>query len=183
MISLSAYFISRVFSRKHIALIGENSYNWLVTYFAVVNSNNVIVPIDKELSPDEVHDIFLRDFVNQHKLLCVVNASCEDINAEEVKGRVDIEYKGKVHTVEVMGNGRLDWVSNAIKQVTGIDYLLESYVEHALEEKSTSKAASYVSIVENGNIHWGVGIHRDIMTSSIRALVSAVNRMLAKEEE
>ncbi|MBO5737116.1 MAG: hypothetical protein J6S04_04835, partial [Clostridia bacterium] len=55
--------------------------------------------------------------------------------------------------------------------------------EHALEEKSSSKAVSYVSIAENGNVHWGVGIHRDIMTSSIRALVSAVNRMLASKNE
>ena len=134
----------------------------------------------KELLPEEVHEIFVRDFVNRHEILCVVNASCEDINAEEVKGRVDIEYKGKLQTIEVLGHGRLDCVSNAIKAVAGIDYIVDSYVEHALEEKSTSKAASYVSILENGNTHWGVGIHRDIMTSSIRALVSAVNRMLAK---
>ena len=134
----------------------------------------------KELSPDEVHDIFLRDFVNLHDTLRVVNASCEDVSADEVKGKVDIEYQGKVQTVEVGGNGRLDCVSNAIKAVTGRDYVLESYVEHALEEKSTSKAASYVSISEKGNVHWGVGIHSDIMTSSISALVSAVNRMLTK---
>ena len=134
----------------------------------------------KELSPDEVHDIFLRDFVNLHDTLRVVNASCEDVSADEVKGKVEIEYQGKVQTVEVGGNGRLDCVSNAIKAVTGRDYVLESYVEHALEEKSTSKAASYVSISEKGNVHWGVGIHSDIMTSSISALVSAVNRMLTK---
>ena len=134
----------------------------------------------KELSSDEVHDIFLRDFVNLRDILRVVNANCEDVSADEVKGRVEIEYRGKVQAVEVNGNGRLDCISNAIKAVTGRDYVLESYVEHALEEKSTSKAASYVSISENSNVHWGVGIHSDIMTSSISALVSAVNRMLTK---
>ena len=134
----------------------------------------------KELSSDEVHDIFLRDFVNLRDILRVVNANCEDVSADEVKGRVEIEYRGKVQAVEVNGNGRLDCISNAIKAVTGRDYVLESYVEHALEEKSTSKAASYVSISEKGNVHWGVGIHSDIMTSSISALVSAVNRMLTK---
>lgn len=54
VIALSAYFISRGFNRTHIALIGENSYNWLLVYFAVVNSNNVIVPIDKELSSSDI---------------------------------------------------------------------------------------------------------------------------------
>ena len=134
----------------------------------------------KELSADEVHDIFLKDFVNIHDKLKVVNATYEDVNADMVVGKVEIEYLGNAKLINVEGNGRLDCVSNAIKQVTGKDYVLESYVEHALEEKSTAKAASYVSIVENGKTYWGVGIHSDIMTSSIRALVSAVNRMLTE---
>ncbi len=60
VVSLSAFFIEKGFSKKHIALIGENSYNWLLTYFAVVNSGNVIVPIDKELSSEEISDILQR---------------------------------------------------------------------------------------------------------------------------
>ncbi len=48
------------FSRSHIALVGANSYKWIVTYFSVVASNNVIVPIDKELTTDNMLDI-LRD--------------------------------------------------------------------------------------------------------------------------
>lgn len=133
----------------------------------------------KELSPDEVHDIFMRDFVNLQNALSVRNVSCKDVDAENVVGRVDIEYDGATRTYEVTGNGRLDCVSNAIKQAIGRDYVLESYVEHALEERSTSKAASYVCIVADGKAYWGTGIHTDIMTSSIKALVSAVNRLLA----
>ena len=87
---------------------------------------------------------------------------------------------GEKQKVVVVGNGRLDCVSTAIKQVTGREYVLESYVEHALEEKSSSKAASYVCIVEDGKAHWGTGIHSDIMISSVKALVSAVNRMLGE---
>ncbi|MGN1161403.1 MAG: AMP-dependent synthetase/ligase [Candidatus Fimenecus sp.] len=45
------------YSRKHIAVIGSNSYKWAVTYLAVTCSNNVIVPIDKELMTDNVLDI------------------------------------------------------------------------------------------------------------------------------
>ena len=32
---------------KHIAVVGASSYPWVVTYFGTVNSNSVIVPIDK----------------------------------------------------------------------------------------------------------------------------------------
>ena len=132
----------------------------------------------KELSPKEVYEIFMKDFVNVQEKLRVVSAGYQDIDTETVRGTVEIEYLGKTQSVQVDGNGRLDCVSNAIKQVLGKAYVLESYVQHALEEKSTSKAASYVSIVADGKSYWGTGIHSDIMTSSIAALVTAVNRML-----
>ena len=132
----------------------------------------------KELSPKEVYEIFMKDFVNVQEKLRVVSAGYQDIDTETVRGTVEIEYLGKTQSVQVDGNGRLDCVSNAIKQVLGKAYVLESYVQHALEEKSTSKAASYVSIVADGKSYWGAGIHSDIMTSSIAALVTAVNRML-----
>ncbi len=131
----------------------------------------------KELSADEVHEIFLRDFVNVKELLSVENILLDEME-EKVGGRVEVKYLDKVHSVEVTGNGRLNCVSSAIKKVIGIDYTLENYVEHALEEKSTSQAASYVCISAGGKTYWGTGIHTDIMTSSVLALVSAVNRML-----
>ncbi len=132
----------------------------------------------KELSPKEVYDIFLRDFVNLTDKLNVLEAGYQEIAPDRLKGKIVIEYNGAATTVEVEGNGRLDCVNTAIHNVTGRDYVLENYVEHALEEKSSSKAASYVCITSNGKSFWGTGIHSDIMTSSVRALVSAVNRML-----
>ncbi len=133
----------------------------------------------KELSPQEVYDIFVRDFVNLSDKLSVTNATYADENTDCVKGRVEICYLGNTLEVEVEGNGRLDCVSKAIKKVTGRSYVLENYVEHALEEKSSSQAASYVCISAGGKSYWGTGIHTDIMTSSILALVSAVNIMIS----
>ena len=131
----------------------------------------------RELSSQEVYDIFIRDFVNLRDKLNVLEAGYEEVD-DKLKGKIVIEYNGAAVTVDVEGNGRLDCVSAAIKKVTGKDYVLENYVEHALEEKSTSQAASYISIVSDGKTYWGAGIHTDIMTSSVRALVSAVNRMI-----
>ena len=131
----------------------------------------------RELSANEVHEIFQRDFVNLSDKLNVLEAGYEEVN-DHIKGKVVIEYNGTATTVEVEGNGRLDCVSGAIKKVTGKSFTLENYVEHALEEKSSSKAASYICIVSEDKSFWGVGIHTDIMTSSVKALVSAVNRLL-----
>ena len=132
----------------------------------------------KELSPQEVYEIFLRDFVNLREKLNVLEAGYDDLSAESIKGKIVIEYAGQATTVDVEGNGRLDCVNQAIKRVTGKEYVLDNYVEHALEGKSTSQAASYICIVSDGKPYWGAGIHNDIMTSSVKALVSAVNRLL-----
>lgn len=56
--ALGTYFHSiGLEGRKHIALIGENSYEWIITYFAAVMGGNVIVPFDKELSPNELAEL------------------------------------------------------------------------------------------------------------------------------
>ena len=73
-------------------------------------------------------------------------------------------------------------MSNAVKMVIDQPYTLEVYTQHALDEGSTSKAASYVGIKsQSGEMFWGVGVSRDIIVSSIKALVSAVNRLLEKK--
>ncbi len=131
----------------------------------------------KELLPKEVYDIFLRDFVNRKDKLDVVGKSFQT-DGEVVKGEIVVRYQGEEKTYAVQGNGRLDCVCNAIIAATQKPFTIDSYVEHALEEKSSSQAASYVSVVADGKTYWGTGIHSDIMTSSVKALVSSVNRML-----
>ena len=42
---------------KHIAMIGENSYKWLTGYLTVLKSTGVFVPIDKELTVNEVTNV------------------------------------------------------------------------------------------------------------------------------
>ncbi len=132
----------------------------------------------KELSPDEVHNIFLENYVNISGHLTVKTATFLAVEDGFIAS-VNMSVDGKDHNVSAKGNGRLDAIANAISSVMGDLYTLESYSEHALEDGTTSRAASYVSIKDkNDKITWGVGIHPDIMDSSVNALVSAINRML-----
>lgn len=135
----------------------------------------------KELLPDEVHDIFMKDFVNRQDRLRFIGAKQEGNVDEKVRVSVELEFDNQSYVVLTEGTGRLDCVSNAIKQVTGKQYLLESYTQHAIEEKSSAKAATYIGIMLNDITYWGAGIHADIVVSSIRALITAVNRLLALE--
>ena len=135
----------------------------------------------KELQPKEVYEIFLRDFVNKASPMKLVSANYKDL-ALGVSGEITLKIGELTRAVSSTGNGRLDCVSNAIKQVLGFDYALETYTQHALEEKTTSQAASYVSIVKDGKTYWGAGIDSDIIVSSVKALLSAVNIMLTGQE-
>lgn len=42
---------------SHIAVIGENSYNWITVYLTVLESNGVLVPVDKELTVKEIINV------------------------------------------------------------------------------------------------------------------------------
>lgn len=55
--AMASYLTKEGFGGKHIAMMGENSYRWVVSYFGVVLSGGVAVPIDKELPPVEVASI------------------------------------------------------------------------------------------------------------------------------
>jgi len=58
--ALGTVFCEMGLKGKKIALIGENSYEWVVTYCAAVNGTGVIVPLDKELQPGEIGNLLIR---------------------------------------------------------------------------------------------------------------------------
>ncbi|MGI6197405.1 MAG: 2-isopropylmalate synthase [Eubacteriales bacterium] len=135
----------------------------------------------KELSPSEVYDIFMRDYINVSGRLSVLSASYRQENG--ITADVEVLFDGKSHKVTSVGNGRLDAVSSAIKSVIGDVYTLETYAEHAIEDSTKSRAASYVSVKgADGKVYWGAGVDEDIIVSSIKALVCAVNRMFALQK-
>ena len=133
----------------------------------------------RELMPQEVYDIFIRDFVNITSTVNVSKAKYTELDDGNIEGNVVIEYNGNTLGATSIGNGRLDCVSNAIKSSLGVDFSVENYTQHAIEGKSSANAAAYVSIACGGKIYWGAGIDSDIGTSSVKALVSALNAMLS----
>lgn len=135
----------------------------------------------KELSPQEVYDIFIRDFVNVDAPISMEKPHFSPVDGG-VLAYVRVNALNKVYTESAEGNGRLDAVSNALKKILNMPFTLDSYTQHALEGKTTSKAASYVSIIDDdGMEYFGAGIDSDIITSSIKALVSAINLMIQSQ--
>ncbi len=135
--------------------------------------------LHKELMPEEIYKLFVREYLN-----IVSPLSIEDFNFVRKDGftvMVHFARDGKVKAAMASGNGRLDAISNAIQNEFGVEYQNLTYEEHALERGSNSRAAAYISITGNdGRVVWGAGIDEDIITASVNALLSAVNRMLDK---
>ena len=57
--AFGTYLFNKGFNGKHIAVFGENSYEWILTHFAVTCGKSVIVPIDKELDADSIAELLL----------------------------------------------------------------------------------------------------------------------------
>ena len=50
-------YLAKNYKNTHIAIIGENSYNWLVLFLAIILSNNVAVLIDKDLDEENINKL------------------------------------------------------------------------------------------------------------------------------
>ncbi|MEF9945873.1 MAG: 2-isopropylmalate synthase [Lachnospiraceae bacterium] len=134
----------------------------------------------KELSPQWVYQIFEDHYVNVKSVFSI--EECHFKQADGIIADVTIGQGELQRRVVGNGNGRLDAVSNAIKQYFGISYELAFYEEHSLSQGSSSKAVAYVGVICQGNCHWGVGIDADIIRASIEALTVAVNKIEAVKQ-
>ena len=129
----------------------------------------------KELTPDWVYHIFEDNYVNYKGVFTI--DECHFKQEDGILATATISHANGKRNVTASGNGRLDAVSNAIKQYFNISYELSYYEEHSLTKGSSSKACAYVGIICNGKTYWGVGIEADIIHASIDALTVAVNKI------
>ena len=129
----------------------------------------------KELSPQWVYEIFEDNYIHYTPYFQI--SECHFRQDDGIMAEATIQYGEKKTIVDANGNGRLDAISNTIKQYFGITYELSTYEEHALSHGSSSKAMAYVGITHDGKNYWGAGMDEDIIKASIHALVVAVNKL------
>jgi len=78
------------------------------------------------------------------------------------------------------GNGPIAAFCDALIH-HGIDVRVLDYAEHAMSAGGDATAASYLECAVNGKVLWGVGIDPSITTSSLKAIISAVNRAVRND--
>ena len=95
---LGTFFAESGLKGKKIAIIGENSYKWVVTYLAAVNGMCIAVPLDRELPSHEIHNLLARAEVDA----IVFSNKVEDNTLDALEGirGVNIKIKMDGKTIE-----------------------------------------------------------------------------------
>jgi len=135
----------------------------------------------KELSPTEIHDAFVEEYVNIDKPISVIHADWRR-KGEDTRALAEFSIDGEVISAEGEGNGSLDSLRAALDNACpSLEFSFVNYYQHALEDESSARAAAYVWIKDkDGKDIWGLGVHSDITMASVYALISAINKMKGK---
>jgi 2-isopropylmalate synthase len=137
-----------------------------------------------EISPVRMWEAFENEYFH-----FPVDGSVELISHETTTGSsganvtAQLTVNGEHRTVVGQGNGPIDAFIAALQADLGVDLDVTDYAEHAVGSGSDATAVAYVETQSgDGTILWGVGRHESILTASLRAIVSAVNRRRRTEK-
>jgi 2-isopropylmalate synthase len=130
-----------------------------------------------EVSPDKIWGIFRREYLDRETPLKLNSVHTSSAAGEKDALTVNVYVDGKQQTLEGTGNGPIAAFVDALNGVRGDwDIRVLDYAEHALSAGGDALAAAYVECSVDGTIYWGVGVDANIVTASLKAVISAVNR-------
>jgi 2-isopropylmalate synthase len=129
-----------------------------------------------ELSPQEIHDVFVRTYIARDKPVALL-----DFQTLERSSTVTCEAKllreGEELEIRGGGNGPIDAFVQALRTTNLPPFEVQSYSEHSLGAGAGARAISYVEIkFSDGKARFGVGSDTNIELASIKAIISALNR-------
>ncbi|MGQ0844262.1 MAG: 2-isopropylmalate synthase [Sporichthyaceae bacterium] len=88
---------------------------------------------------------------------------------------VNVVVDGVTKTLEGTGNGPIAAFTDALSGL-GLDVRVLDYHEHAMSAGGDARAAAYLECAVGDTVRWGVGIDANIVTASLKAVISALNR-------
>ena len=131
----------------------------------------------KELTSKELWELFASEYLAPKRPLVYrshqLAASTDGADSERLT--LQLERDGRLETRHGQGSGPIDAIVNAI----GLDFDVLSYEEHSRGQGSAAQAVAYVEITTRSRrTLFGAGMHPNIITASLLAVVSAVNRAI-----
>ena len=133
-----------------------------------------------ELTPADVHEIFRQEYLERRTPLALQHFKTTERDSE-VTCVVALAIDGVARELTGQGNGPIDAFTRALAATALPRFEVLSYVEHSLGKGSEARAVSYIQIkTDRGQTLFGAGIDTNIELASIKAIVSALNRALAR---
>ena len=134
-----------------------------------------------ELSADEINAIFRREYLEQADAPVVLQHFKTTERDSAVTCEASMTFTGVVHALTGTGNGPIAAFVRALAATQLPKFDVLHYSEHSLGSGAEARAVSYIQIkTERGLTLYGAGIDTNIELASIKAIVSALNRALAK---
>ncbi|MCP2326211.1 2-isopropylmalate synthase [Hamadaea flava] len=126
-----------------------------------------------EVGPSRMWEIFQQEYFADRR----ITVHSYSISTVDDKVEIDVEARldGVDSRLEGIGNGPIDAFTHALRD-RGVNVRVLDYAEHALTAGDDAQAAAYVECEIDGEIRWGVGVDGSILTASLKAVSSAVNR-------
>jgi 2-isopropylmalate synthase len=139
----------------------------------------------KELTAQDLWDLFGREYglasvaTPQHQVLEEQRGSTGSLVTLEAQVKVagrDFQLKGA-------GNGPIDAFVEGLSQATGRGIRVLDYHEHAIASGADARAVAYLELRIDDRTLFGVGMDANIVSASLKAIVSGLQRAMAKTEE
>ena len=135
-----------------------------------------------ELSADRLWETFNREYLDGNGRYSLKEYKAESLDGESQRITAKLLADGAPHEVQGEGNGPVDGFVTAIKADSGLAFDIADYREHAMGSGANATAVAYVEIrLNDGTQLHGVGMDKNIVAASLRAVVSAVNRALKRD--
>ena len=137
----------------------------------------------KELTSEDIWSLFQQTYFLSDAPLTLVKQQLAPTGPDnrELIARLR-KADGSTMTVEGEGNGPIDAFVDALKKGFGVEFSFLDYHEHAVGRGANATAACYVELQDGeGRIIHGVGIDPSIVTASLKATLSGVQRLMAEK--
>jgi 2-isopropylmalate synthase len=128
-----------------------------------------------EITPEEIWSVFRAEYLDRTTPLALDSVHTSSAAGEKDQLTVGVHVDGVRQELTGQGNGPIAAFVDAISGL-GHDVRVLDYAEHALSSGGDAIAAAYVECAVGEKVLWGVGLDANIVTASLKAVISAVNR-------
>lgn len=135
---------------------------------------------ETELLPQQVFELFDDNYINVMTPYALDRFSEHALGDKKSEVEAFINDHGKEVNIKGRGKGLLDAFVNAFGEYAGTKFSINMYNEHAMKSGTDSAAITYIEIKResDGQIFLGAGVSSSVTKSSVRAIISAYNRMI-----